>query len=135
MPFIDKEKFTKDSIAPKDKMTISKFSHFLNIFDILLEQETFVNRYFIENAPVEVVNDELNQDEDDVKQKLAAQHPNQANINEDDNNNAPSIGQLPLNLTLMNRSGALNQPNQLRHTIMPLLFMYNFFWLYMVMVY
>jgi hypothetical protein len=120
----DKEKFTKDSIAPKDKMTISKFSHFLNIFDILLEQETFVNRYFIENTPVEVIQDELHQDEDDVKQKLAAQHPNQANITEDDNNSVPSGDQQPLNLTLINRPGALNQPNQLRHTILPLLFIF-----------
>lgn len=105
-------------------MTISKFSHFLNIIDILLEQETFVNRYFIENTPVEVIQDELHQDEDDVKQKLAAQHPNQANITEDDNNSGPSGDQQPVNLTLINRPGALNQPNQLRHTILPLLFMY-----------
>ncbi len=133
-PFLDKDKFTKDSIAPKDKMTISKFSHFLNIFDILLEQETFVNRYFVEHVPVEVTQDELHQDEDDVKQKLAAQHPNQANIYEDDNNNSNNNGsynnnnngdvqQQPLNFSVFNRPGALNQPNHLRHTILPLLFM------------
>lgn len=108
-------------------MTISKFSHFLNIFDILLEQETFVNRYFIENTPVEVTQDELHQDEDDVKQKLAAQHPNQANINEEDSGSynpaGPTVEQHSLNLSLINRPGALNQPNQLRHTILPLLFM------------
>ena len=113
-------------------MTISKFSHFLNIFDILLEQEIFVNRYFVENVPaVEVIQDELNQDEDDVKQKLAAQHPNQAIITDDDNtgdynmNNGSTgeIQQKELNLAIFNRVGALNQPSHLRHTILPLLFM------------
>jgi hypothetical protein len=104
-------------------MTISKFSHFLNIFDILLEQESFVNRYFVENTPVEVIQDEFHQDENDIKQKLAAQHPNQANMNDDDTNYGTDNEPSQVSISALHRPGPLNQPNHLRHTILPLLFM------------